>query len=127
MRGAVRLSIGLPFHNLLFINLVSIKFKLHNKIFLFCPYATFPPVPYTPYEISVSVVNGAGVGETQTVTEFTVEGGRYMILKCCAIFMWSVRISYELTSNFIQLQCPILVTSLSLELVLPQQMCHGHR
>ena len=31
--------------------------------------------PYTPYEISVSAVNGAGVGETQTVTEFSVEGG----------------------------------------------------
>ena len=32
--------------------------------------------PYTPYVISVLVVNGAGDSEPQTVIEFTVEGGK---------------------------------------------------
>ena len=61
----------------------------------------------------MSAVNGAGVGETRTVTEFTVEGGIYIhLIKSDQAF-------------FLQLPQPTLMMRLLDELVEREPQPHG--
>ncbi len=32
--------------------------------------------PYTPYMVSVTAINGAGIGKAASVVQFTAEGGK---------------------------------------------------